>query len=196
MSTELTRIPSKYVAQQQLFTFLGNAFRIYDTDGALQFFVKQRAFKLRETIRVYRDEAQTQERLSIQARHVLDFSTTYDVSDSRTGQALGAARRKGIKSLFRDEWELLSPGGEVIGSVEEAGGLLSILRRLFSALRFVPQKYRVTVGGQLEGRIEQRFSIFRPTYDADFSAGTGGLDPRMGVAIMVLLLAIESRRDD
>ncbi len=195
MSTDLAEIPSRYVAQQQLFTFLGNAFRIYDTGGRLQFFIKQRAFKLREVIRVYRDEAQTEERLSIRARQILDFSTTYDVTDSRTGQALGAARRKGVKSLFRDEWELLSPGGEVIGLVEETGGILSILRRLFSALRFVPQKYQVTIGGQLEGRIEQRFTILRPTYDADFSPGTGLLDPRMGVAIMVLLLAIESRQD-
>lgn len=195
MSTALTNIPSKYVARQQLFTFLGNAFRIYDTGGALQFYIKQRAFKLREAIRVYRDEAQTQERLTIQARQVLDFNTTYDVTDTVTGQHLGAARRKGVKSLFKDEWELLSPSGEVIGLVEETGGVLSILRRLIDALKFIPQKYQVTVGGQLEGLIDQRFAILRPTYDADFTPGTGKLDPRMGVAIMVLLLAIESRQD-
>jgi len=195
MSNELTQIPSQYVAQAKLFTFMGNAFQIYDTSGNLRFYIKQKAFKIREAIRVYRDEAQTQEQMSIQARTVMDFNTTYDVTDTVTGENLGAARRKGMKSLFKDEWELLSPDGDVIGLVEETGGILSILRRFINALKFIPQKYQVTIGGQLEGIIDQRFAFLLATYDVDFTPGTGKLDPRMGVAIMVLLLAIESRQD-
>jgi len=194
MSDELTTVPSQYVAQAKLFTFLGNAFQIYDTSGGLQFYIKQKAFKLREAIRVYKDEAQTEERLSIQARSVMDFSTTYDVTDTITGEDLGSARRKGLKSLFKDEWELLSPGGDVVGAVSETGGILSILRRFINALKFIPQKYEVTIDGQLEGLIDQRFAFFRATYDVDFTPG-GKLDPRMGVAVVVLLLAIESRQD-
>jgi uncharacterized protein YxjI len=194
MSTALT-VPQRYVAQAALFNFMGRAFHIYDTDGRLQFYIKQKAFRLKEAIKVYADEGETQQRLSIQARAVLDFNTTYDVHDSTTGEHLGAARRKGMKSLFKDEWEVLSPAGEVVGLVEETGGILSILRRLIDALKFIPQKYAVSIGGQHEGTIDQRFAFFRQTYDVDFTPGSGLLDPRMGVALTVLLLAIESRQD-
>lgn len=187
-----TRYRSNYVAKRAFFNFMGTAFRLYDTSGKLMFFVKQKAFRLKEEITVFSDEGKTDARLTIQARSIVDFSATYDIADAKSGEALGALKREGVKSLFRDEWSILDASGVAIGMVKEDTGLLAIIRRLF--LKIIPQTYRVTMGGDQAGVIKQRFNPFQLGYDVAFAAAHDRLDPRMVVATVVLLLAIEGRQ--
>ena len=192
MSTELTKYQTNYVAKKALFSFLGNTFRIFDTSNALQFYIKQKAFKLKEEIVVFGDEAQTTKRLTIKARSRSDFSGVYDITDAVTGEQVGGAKRHGLKSMFRDEWSILKDDQEIGKVVESASMIELLLRRV---IPIIPQKYTVTINGQTVGQINQRFQFFQKTYDVDFSAGAGQFDPRLGVALTVLLLAIESGRD-
>ncbi len=46
---------------------------------------------------------------------MLDFSASYQVTDSTTGEVIGSLRRKGWSSLFRDSWEILDAAGVVRG---------------------------------------------------------------------------------
>ena len=63
-------------------------------------------------------------------------------------------------------------------------------------LPIIPQTFAIRIGETAVGMIKQRFSLFRLVYDVDFSsAPAGSLDPRLGVAGVVLLLAIEGRQD-
>jgi len=192
MSTALARYEDQYVAKKALFSFMGNTFRIFGTDGRLQFYIKQKAFRLREEINVFHDEAQTQKRLTIKARSIRDFSGTYDIFDAATGQKIGAAKRQGLKSMFVDEWTVLDADDVPVGKCVETGGTMILLRRFFPIL---PQTYEVRFGDTLEGTIKQRFSLLQYGYDVDFSPGPGLLDPRLGVGLTVLLLAIESQRE-
>ncbi|MCY1083605.1 hypothetical protein [Archangium lansingense] len=57
------------------------------------------ALKLKEDLRVFTGEDMQQEVFSIKARNILDISATYDVTDSASGQKVGALRRKGLKSM-------------------------------------------------------------------------------------------------
>jgi len=192
MSNAITTYQNQYVAKKALFSFLGGTFRIFGTDGSLQFYIKQKAFKLKEEINVFADEAQTQKRLSIKARGIGDFSGAYDITDAATGEKVGAAKRAGLKSIFRDEWTLLDNNDQEVGKVVESGGAMILLRKF---LKIIPQTYQVTVDGSLEGVIKQKFNPFQLGYDVDFTPGPGKLDPRFGVGITVLLLAIEGGKD-
>lgn len=133
------------------------------------------------------------EQLKIQARDVLDFSGTYDV-ETPDGEHVGAFRWKGVKSLFRDEWEILDRSDEVLGTIQEDSTVRALLRRVLSNL--LPQTFHVTVSGWEIGTLSQRFWPFSPRFDVDFSANDGHMDPRLGVAVIVLLLAIEGRQED
>src|SRR5687768_3136093 len=93
-----------YLARKKIFSFLGQKYHLYAPDGSVAAFVKQAAFKLKEDIRVYSDESMTQQLLSIKARAIMDFSASYDVVDSRTNAKVGVLKRKGLKSLLKDEW--------------------------------------------------------------------------------------------
>ena len=169
------------------------AYRLYDQAGKLRFYVKQKAFKLKEEITVYADEGQSEPMLRIKARNILDTSATYDVTDAASGQVVGALRRKGLKSLFRDEWTVLDADETELGIIQEDSGMMAMVRRFL--IKIIPQTFKVIIGGVEIGKIKQRFRLFGLTYDVDYGADTDSkLDPRLGVAAVVLLLAIEGKQ--
>ncbi|MBR4219557.1 MAG: hypothetical protein IKR81_00285 [Victivallales bacterium] len=135
-----------YLIRRKFFKLFGAAFHIYDPQGQLIGFSNQKAFKLKEDIRVYTDESMSKELLFIQARHVIDFSASYDVYDSATGQHLGIWQRKGIMSLVRDNWILFDPQGNQIGEIKEDSLLLALVRRFI--INLLPQDYSLNYGPQ------------------------------------------------
>jgi hypothetical protein len=191
-SAAIVPVHRKFVAKKAFFSFLGNTFRLFDTSGNLQFFIKQKAFKLKEEINIFGDEKQTDKKMTINARSISDFSGGYDIVDSVTGEAIGAGKREGLKSLFKDEWNILDADGAQVGKIVEKGGLFTVLRRLIKILQWIPQKYDVTYMGEPAGTINQQFNPFALAYDVEFKEDSG-LDPRLGVGMVVLLLAIEGR---
>ena len=191
MSTEIAKFESKYVAKKALFSFLGSVFRIYSTTGELQFYIKQKAFRLKEEINVFKDSSQKDKRITIKAGSIGDWSGSYDIIDASTGEIVGGAKRQGLKSFFKDEWLILDTTGAQAGKVVETGGFMIFLRKF---LKIIPQKYEVTWNGEKVGKVQQRFNPFQLAYDCDFGGGNG-FDPRLGVGLVVLLLAIEGGRD-
>lgn len=188
-ATALVPHAERYVARKA-FSLLGNTFRIEDADGGLLYYVKQKAFKLKEEITVFADEGQQDAVLRIRARSILDVSATYDVTDARSGEKAGACRREGLKSMLRDEWTILGHDDQPLAKVREDSMLMALLRR-FLLKNWLPQTFVIegTDGARL-GQLKQRFNPFRLTYDVEITR----LDPRVGVAAVVLLLAIEGRQ--
>ena len=183
-----------FVLKKQVLALTG-VFRIYDTMGELLAYSRQKMFKLREDIRVYADEGQSQEVLYIQARNILDFSAAYDVIDSRENVLVGTLRRKGLRSMLRDEWDVMGPGDGQIGILTEDSMGRALLRRLLLG-RLLPQDYDVLAGGQKVMDLRQRFNLFRYELDMDFSYDTAGqIDHRLGIAAGILLAAIEGKQE-
>ncbi|GAB4505242.1 MAG: hypothetical protein Fur0043_22370 [Anaerolineales bacterium] len=186
---------TQYLLKRQVFALTGK-FRYYDPAGNLVLFSEQKMFKLREDIRVFSDESKSQEVLQIKARQIIDFSAAYDVIDSASGQKAGALRRKGFKSMLRDEWEVLDVNDQVIGLLFEDSMGLALLRRLLLG-SLLPQNYDLTIGGQKMADLRQRFNPFRYELDVDFSMDPEHrLDRRVGLAVGILLAAIEGKQSN
>lgn len=182
----------KYTIRKKVFQFFGGAFHLYDQQGNLVFYSKQKAFKLKEDIRVYTDEQMTQEVLTIHARSIIDFSAAYDVIEPQTQQRIGALKRKGIKSLFKDEWVIMDANDKEIGIIKEDNALLALLRRY---LNLIPQTFHTNVGNQEVAIYKQHFNPFVFKMDIDFSKDQNKfLDRRIGIAAAILLTAIEGRQ--
>ena len=185
---------NQYLLKRQVFALTGKL-RFYNPQGDLLLFSEQKMFKLREDIRVYADEQKTQEVLIIKARQIVDFSAAYDVTDPATGEKVGALRRKGLKSILRDEWDVLDANDNVIGLLFEDNMGLAMLRRLVVG-SLLPQNYDITMGADRVADLKQRFNPFRYDLDIDFSMDTAHkLDHRLGLAAAVLLAIIEGRQD-
>jgi len=183
----------KYLLKRQAIALTGK-FRFYDPLGNLVLFSEQRMFKLREDIRVYSDENKTQEVLSIKARQILDFSAAYDVVDTELNQKVGALRRKGLRSILRDEWEVLDASDNVKGLLFEDSVGLALLRR-FLLGAWLPQNYDISFGDVRVADLQQNFNLFRYELNLDFSMDTNRLlDRRLGIAAGILLAAVEGRQ--
>ncbi|MFA6356652.1 MAG: hypothetical protein WCY23_06050 [Candidatus Omnitrophota bacterium] len=184
---------SNYLVRKKVLTLFGGAFHIYDPEGRVAFYSRQKAFKLKEDIRVYTGEDMQTEVLTILARNIIDISATYDVVDPVSGAKVGALRRKGIKSMLRDEWIILDKEDREIGLIREDSMLLAVVRRFFSNL--VPQKYHGYVDGILACVFNQNFNPFVMKIRLDYSMDTRNLlDRRLGIAAAILLCAIEGKQ--
>lgn len=183
-----------YQIRKRILSVLGGKFEIFDPSGYVVLFSKMAAFKLKEDIRLYTDESMTTELVSIRARSIMDFSAAYDVVDSTTGQKVGALKRKGWKSMFRDEWIVMNAYDNEIGNIQEENAFLAFLRRFVTNL--IPQTYNVQVGGVQVAEFKQNFNPFVTKLTLDFSLDSQRrLDRRLGIAAGVLLCAIEGKQE-
>ncbi|MGB7159632.1 MAG: hypothetical protein WBD40_16315 [Tepidisphaeraceae bacterium] len=186
----------RYIVRRKVFKILGAAFHVYDEAGNLLMYSKQKAFKLKEDIRLYSDESMKVELLTITARSVIDFSAAYDVIDPLARQKVGALRRKGWSSMLRDEWMLLNAHDQQIGTIKEDSMMAALVRRFIDAASlFMPQKFHVEVNGHPVCTFQQNFNPFVRRLTVDFTHDRNGqLDKRLGLAAAVLLQAIEGKQ--
>lgn len=156
--------------RRKYFRFMGAEMRVVDDSGQLTAFAEAQRLKLKEAITLYGDEAKTEPLVSINARQVIDFGATYDITDATSGQALGALRRKGLQSSFvRDSWTILDPQGQEVGTIEEDSAWMGIVRRFVDIVSLlVPQRYDVTVDGQQVGQLQRSKNLFVLKYDMSF----------------------------
>lgn len=188
---------NQYYIRRKFFKFLGAAFHIYDLNGNLAFYSKQKAFKLKEDIRVYGDQAMTNELLTIKARGVIDLGMTYDVVDSTTGATVGALKRKGLKSIIRDEWLILDVNDNEIGLIQEESGALALVRRFLGGMAslLAPQVFDGFVGSSPVLQFQQNRNPFVQKVALDYGSDVNNLlDRRLGIAAAVLIIAIEGRQ--
>ncbi|MFN8427939.1 MAG: hypothetical protein U0X87_16985 [Anaerolineales bacterium] len=183
-----------YLLKRQAIALTGR-FRFYDPMGNLVMFSEQKMFRWKEDIRVYADESKTREVLSIKARQIMDFSAAYDVVDTEMNQKVGALRRKGWRSMFRDEWEVLDENDNVKGLLFEDSMGLALLRRLVLG-SWLPQNYDITFGTTRVADLKQNFHLFRYELNLDFSMDVSRmLDRRLGIAAGILLAAVEGKQE-
>jgi hypothetical protein len=182
-----------YRIRRKFWKVFGAAFHVYGPSDELLGYSKQKAFRLREDIRVYGDESLATEVLTIHARQIVDFSAAYDVLDARERTKVGAARRKGFASILRDSWELLDASDRPIARLREDGMGMALLRRFLTNL--IPQRFTVeSTDGRLLARMRQRFNPFVYTLHVDLQQGAD-VDPRLVLAAGILISAVEGRQN-
>ena len=185
----------RYLFRRKVLKVFGGEFRIYDSSGNLALFSKQKAFKLKEDIRAYADESMTNELLTMKARQIVDFGATYDVEDTQQAVKVGSLRRKGLKSLIRDEWLLFDPQEQQIGVIQEDSAILALIRRFVPWANLIPQRYNIRIGGQPVASLKQHFDPFVLKYTLDLSRDyEKRLDRRLAIAAGILFCAIERRQ--
>jgi len=171
-------------------------FYIYDHNGVLVGYCRQKLFKFKEEIILYTDRSRETELLRIKARQVIDFAATYDVK-LPSGQAIGSLRRKGLKSTFvRDEYHVFDERGEEIAKLREDSTFRALVRRTIeAAATFMPQKFHLTdQSGREIARFRQHFNPFIFKLSIAVLEDDDHFDDLMLIAIGVLAAVIEGRQ--
>lgn len=114
---------------------IANQIYVRDASGALVFYVKQKAFKLKEAITVFADEGQTQPYFTINADRIIDFSARYHFADM-SGRPLGSIKRQGMRSLWKASYEIME-GENVALRINEENGWVKVLDAMLSEVPVV-----------------------------------------------------------
>ena len=189
-------VDHEYTIRRKVFTLLGAKFHVFNEDGQLIGFSQQKAFRLKEDLRIFSDESKSKEVMSIVARNVIDFSAAYDVRDSTSGTKLGALRRKGFSSLVRDEWQVLDPEDRHVASILEDSASMALVRRFLPMGNLVPQHFHLLDGGG------NAFAEFRTHFNPFVHRLTVSVyhdcpvSPHMVLAGGILMVAIEGRQQN
>lgn len=180
----------QYVIKRPFLSLLGRRYHVYAPDGSPVVFLKHPLMKLRGEFTIYTDESETVPILLVRARNVVALNMAHDVFDPNTGEKLGSIRSRGLKSIFRDVWDILDVNDQPIGLIEETG--LAMLRRF---IKFLPGSHKIELHGQLVATLRQKFRFFIKEELLDLSPGGKALDHRFAVACALLVLMKESARE-
>ncbi|MEX0876536.1 MAG: hypothetical protein WD114_03660 [Phycisphaerales bacterium] len=188
----------QYTIRRKVFKIFGAAFHVYDEHGSVIGYCKQKAFKLKEDLRLYTGEDMSDELLILQAKSIIDFGATYTVT-LPDGSALGSLRRKGLRSSFiRDEWLLFDPAGTQIASIREQGSIAPLARRYIDAVSIVlPQRYEVTRARDQKNiaTLRQHFNPFIYRLGVAIVEEDDEIDDLLILGSACLLAAIEGRQE-
>jgi uncharacterized protein YxjI len=152
------------------FKLLALASQIYirDASGNMIGYVKQKMFKLKEDINIFTDESQAQQRFNIKADRVIDFSATYNFTDSRGGQ-VGSIKRQGMRSIWKANYDIFDPNGNQIFKINEEKGWVKVIDSLvgeipivgmFTGLMFHPSYIISRSNGTPVARLEKQSAFF------------------------------------
>lgn len=164
---------------------------MYDEWENLLFYSRQKAFALKEDFRVYSDERQTEELLIIKTPQILDIGATYNVQDPIANERVGAIRRKGFKSIVKDEWIFLSNEDQEIGTLTESSVGGALLSRF---INLIPQNYVILAEERTVAEIRQHFNPFVRKYSLTLVDPDPSIDRRLLIAAGILLAGIERRQ--
>jgi uncharacterized protein YxjI len=178
-----------YIIKRKFWSFFERVFRVWTMDGQLIMYIKHPLLKLREEFTVYADEARTRPLLFMKSRQMIAINFTYDVVDAATGMLLGTVQKKGLASIIRDKFIISDANGVEVGYAEEQGA--SLLRRFIPLLT---SKHAIFVDGQQAAYIKQIFRFFNKEFSVTTSPSR--LDPRFVLAVALLALIAEARRED
>lgn len=185
-----------YTIRRKILTVFGASFHVFDGSGQVVGFCRQKAFRLREDMRLFTDETRAKELLRIKARNVIDFSATYDIFLS-DGACIGSLRRRGFKSAFaRDSWLVFNEQGSEIASLQEDSLGKGLARRMVPGAAAVsPQKFELrTADGQLLATLRQHFNPFVYRLGVAIHVDHPELDELIILAMGFLTAAIEGRQ--
>jgi uncharacterized protein YxjI len=175
---------------EQLIRPIANLYRV-SSDGRPVAFVRQKKLAIREDLRFFADEGETDELFRIKARSVVDVAGTYDVT-SPDGTVLGALGKVFGASLLRSTWRILDARGDEFARAQEQNVAVALLRR-FADLP-LPYHFEIRSTDGRELGVVRRAMSLRDRYELDLSADVERrIDRRLGIALTVGLDALQSR---
>lgn len=107
----------------------------HDAAGVQLLHIKQKMFKFKEQVDVFRDSSQTQLLFRIAADRIIDFSANYNFTDS-SGNSWGGVRRQGMRSLWAAHYEVMQDG-LVDMRIEEESPMKKVVESLLGEIPVV-----------------------------------------------------------
>jgi uncharacterized protein YxjI len=161
-------------------------------------FVRQKKLKIKEDIRFYADESESQELFRIAARTWLDTgSSRYDVVTAG-GERLGVLHHT-LRSIIRTTWSIQDGAEQQLAIARERSQVAAVARRLVDfvpevgGLIPIPYNIDILVDDRVVGHMNRKFKL-RDQYVLDLTDDhERRIDRRVAIALAIALDALQNR---
>ncbi len=174
---------------------------VTDAQGNLVFYVKQKAFKLKEAVTVFADTQQTQPLYTMNADKVFDFSARYHFAD-RNGQPIGSVKRQGMKSIWKARYDILDGENQVMLISEENPWIKVFdallgevpLLGMFTGYFFHPAYQVAHTNGAVLLRLVKQPAFFEGKFIIEKQAEMPPAEETRALLSLLMMLLLERRR--
>jgi uncharacterized protein YxjI len=171
--------------------------KITDAAGQTILYVKQKALALREAVKVFADETQSNQLYSINANKILDFSAQYNIADAYGGP-VGHIKRQGMRSLWKATYNIVDVAGSDVGLIHEENAWLKLLDGLVSDIPFasmlINPAYLVDLRGQTVLYLKKQPAFFEGRFTLTKRADFSEADERLLLPAIIMMLLLERAR--
>ena len=171
---------------------------VTDSTGKLVFYVKQKAFKLKEAVTIFGDAEQTRPLYTINADRVIDFSARYHFSNGN-GQHLGSVKRQGMKSLWRSRYDIMD-GEAITMTIQEENPWIKVFDGLFGELPIVgmftgyffhPAYVVQRSNGEAVMRLEKQPALFEGKFRVEKLATMSDVEETRALLSLLMMVLLE-----
>ena len=161
-------------------------------------FVRQKKMAIKEDIRFFADESESEELFRLKARSVLDTGgSRYDVT-AADGTPVGVLHHLLRQSLFRSTWRVSESDDGEVATAQERSLPMAIARRLVDFVPYgewvpIPYNFDLLMDGRVIGHLNRKFQL-RDRYVLDLTGDhERKLDRRLAIALAIGLDALQNR---
>jgi uncharacterized protein YxjI len=174
---------------------------VTDAAGNLSFYVKQKAFKLKESVTVFADVEQKLPLYELAADRVIDFSASYHLTDTR-GTHIGTVRRKGMKSLWKAHYDIVNGSSRAM-TIQEANPWAKVCDALFSEIPilgmfsgyvFHPEYLVTREDGTSVMRLKKEPAFFQGKFSIEKLADLGEEEETRIIISLIMKVLLEKKR--
>ena len=175
---------------------------VTDAAGQLIGYVRQKLFKLKESVTIFADREQTRPVYQIAADRVLDISAQYHIEDT-SGAPVGVLKRRGMRSIWRAHYEI-HRGGQPLLEIREENPWSKVADSVFGELPLIGMvsgylfhpAYRVSYTGTEAPllRAVKQPAFWEGRYAIERVGSGGPEDERLAVLCILMMILLERRR--
>lgn len=184
-------------------TTLSSDFNITDRNGNYVAYVRQKMFKLKEDVIVFSNESRTKELFRIKANQWIDFNASYAITDQQTGKQFGNLSRKGMRSLWKSQYDIADGGGQTKYQINEDNGWIKVLDGIVGEIPlvgmlsgyFLNPSYTVKDnGGREYFRLKKMPSLFGRKFQLDRLIDIADEDEALVILSFLMMVLLERER--
>jgi uncharacterized protein YxjI len=174
---------------------------VTDAAGNLSFFVKQKAFKLKESVTVFADAHQTIPLYELNADRVLDFSASYHFTDTK-GTHIGTVRRQGMRSLWKARYDIVNGDGPAM-TIQERNPWTKVFDSLFSEIPvlgmfsgyvFHPEYMVARQDGTAVMRLKKEAAFFQGKFSIEKLTALSEKEETRILLSLIMMVLLEKQR--
>lgn len=110
-----------------------NDFSVFDAQGNEIAYTRQKIFKIKEAIEIFRNDTRKERLYQIHADRIIDFNAVYNIS-AENGEILGSVRRAGMRSLWRTHYEIFDAHNNKLYDIREANPWIAVVDGLIGEI--------------------------------------------------------------